>query len=126
MCLKLGSSKTKPKIATKDIVCYKGLIQLRDELITPYKRVSIEIGKTYKSIISNKDGEIHLGLHSFKTLKELKNWATGSGWRRAWWGKAGGEYIKCIIPKGSTYYIGTFDCWKSYASDALTYVEIID
>jgi len=36
------------------------------------------------------------------------------------------KYIKCVIPKGSTYYVGTFDYWKSYASDKLTYVEIID
>lgn len=36
----------------------------------------------------------------------------------------GDVVTKCIIPKGSKYYIGEFNNTISYASDTLKYVQI--
>lgn len=122
MCLELKNSRIKAKIATKDIVCYKGLIKKDNIYYTPYQNCIIEIGNTYKSNIIKEGNEINIGLHSFVTIEDLKPWSVrGMGT----WGKLMG-YIKCIIPKGSKYYIGIFGKYNSYVSDTLQYIEIID
>jgi hypothetical protein len=62
-------------------------------------------------------------LHSFGTLYAAKIITR----------MMGGIVIKCIIPAGSNYYIGTFKfnignkCheYKSYASDCLKYVSVV-
>lgn len=82
--------------------------------LTPYQMVEIEIGKTYTSELEKIDYSVEKGLHSFEKIEDLKN-LYGSD-----------STAKCIIPKGSTYYIGEFNGRISYASDKLTYVEIIE
>ena len=82
--------------------------------LTPYQRANIEIGKTYDSILYKYHDIITLGLHSFSKLKDAK--------------KITSVVAKCIIPKGSEYYEGTFkhkDKYPSYASNKITYVEIV-
>lgn len=124
MCLILKSSKTKPKIATKDIVCYKGVIETYEGLMTPYQIFKVEIGKTYFSEISKYSNEIEVALHSFINYKEIVKWKKTEM-------HLGGmenelKLVKCIIPKGATYYVGTFNFYDSYASSELKYVELVN
>jgi len=123
MCLTLKSSETKPKIATKDIVCYKGIIETPKGFITPYQGFKVKIGKTYFSEIYKYDDEIDVGLHSFAIYEEMIAWE-----KREIEIRKGAELkpVKCIIPRGATYYTGEFSTNKSYASSELKYVELID
>ena len=86
-------------------------------LCTPYQRFPIEIGETYESdLIKRYGNQIYKGLHSFGNLNEAIEDA-----------KLDCDIIvKCIIPKGSTYYIGKFNDKVSYASNKLKYLEIIN
>ena len=79
--------------------------------ITYYQKCEIEIGEIYHSEINKCVDTIHEALHSY-AFKPIQN--------------KGKILVKCIIPKGSTYYVGDFDGSPSYASDTIKYVEIID
>jgi hypothetical protein len=80
-------------------------------LETPFKNFKVIIGETYTSeLIKDEAGNVHEGLHSFRSYKNLSN---------------SGIIAKCIIPKGSQYYEGKFGKKISYASNKLTYVEIV-
>ena len=80
---------------------------------TPYQNAIIEIGETYQSELEiNELIEVHIGLHSFAKLTDAIN-------------NGDGVYVKCIIPKGSHYFIGDFFDSISYASDKITYLEIV-
>lgn len=87
-------------------------IKLVKANLTSYRNFEIKIGKTYTSDLEKEDDRIEKGLHSFKSLGVAKKFSHN-------------KIVKCIIPKGSTYYIGKFGNFISYASDKLTYVEII-
>jgi len=89
-------------------------IEVPFTLITPYQEIPVEIGKTYLSEVEVTNSIIGEGLHSFYDLEDAiddadDNWVI----------------VECIIPKGSTYYSGTFIGWKSYASNELKYEEIV-
>ena len=80
--------------------------------LTPYQRANVEIGKTYDSILYKDYDVITFGLHSFSKLKDVKRITR--------------VIAKCIIPKGSEYYEGTFeDKGISYASNKITYLKIV-
>jgi len=125
MCLQVKEG-TLPKIAKKDIVCYKHLITTSYGYFTTYMHEKVELGNTYSSkldpIVYN---EINMGLHSFSSLKstildakdELKPYFSHTY-----------IIVKCVIPKGATYYKGTFqtrECVNSYVSDQITYTNQI-
>ena len=135
MCLTLYKATCKPRVADKDIVCYKYLCKLlgyKKLFNTPYRNACVSMGETYTSEIEfgilltenidNKSyegsawvGEIEKGLHSYGNFKHAYQNANYSADRCV---------VKCVIPKGSTYYVGTFDSdVLSYASDKLTYVR---
>jgi hypothetical protein len=85
-------------------------------ILTPYQNVEIKIGETYKSKLIKNDSLIEDGIHSFKSLKVAKRLASFDE----------NKFVaKCIIPKGSEYYIGNFNDYVSYASDTLKYVEVL-
>ena len=55
-----------------------------------------------------------MGLHSYASIRDTQ------------YSILVNEVIaKCIIPKGASYYKGRFGGYTSYASDILTYVELI-
>jgi len=85
---------------------------------TPYQHTVITIGKTYSSKLLKWKNEVDKGLHSFATLKAARKDGEGKYVK--------GKYVKCIIPKGSRYYEGTFRSDVSYASTLLKYVEIVE
>jgi len=83
-----------------------------NQFVTPYQRVIVEMGKTYRSEIEvNKRNQIEQALHSYVNIPEDEEFS---------------HIAKCIIPKGATYYEGTFDGKRSYASNKLKYINIIE
>jgi len=84
---------------------------------TPYMNQKVSLGEEYKStiLIDIYKNTISKALHSFK----YKNDAMISCY------DCGGVIVECIIPKGSTYYVGEFNDKPSYASNKLKYIKII-
>ena len=119
MCLKIKSQSRK-QIASKDITVYKHLIPYnitKGIYTTSYQSSIVEIGKTYHSdLVRITSTEVSIGLHSFQSEEVACKRAT-------YWDET---LVECIIPKGSSYYIGDFEgLGVSYASDTLTYIKIL-
>lgn len=122
MCLHIEENQ-KAEIATEDIICYKAITEKFDnDLYTFYQQAKIKIGKTYRSKFTiDFLGEIEKGLHSLTTLEIAKEFIINKFLIH----KA--HIVKCIIPKGSKYYLGHFYVDNdSYASNKLKYVEIVE
>ncbi len=95
-------------------IIVNGEIMYDTEIIgyqTFYQGFKVEMGETYTSELEKTGDTIEKGLHSFETMKGAKLYSS--------------TVAKCIIPKGSQYYEGMFGSSVSYASDTLTYVEIV-
>jgi hypothetical protein len=85
--------------------------------LTPYQNVEIKIGETHKSELIKYGPSIEEGIHSFKSLKAANYFASFEEKK---------IIAKCIIPKGSEYYIGEYDKgYVSYASDTLKYIKVL-
>ena len=131
MCL--YTKQTKPKIAEEDIICYKFYIRDNEILFSPYQGfrapeigivANTELGKSYRptdngSYIHNFLGfkRVDKGFHSFKILEEIKHKING-------YRNLDLVIFKCIIPRGSSYYEGRFDIYKSYCSNSIKLIEI--
>ena len=128
MCL--ITTKNIPEIAQEDIVCYKFYKLRENKLFSPYKEVLApninEVANTvldrvylYEYGGNNPTYMITRGFHSFKYLddliKELDFWLSYDT-----------MIFKCIIPKGTKYYEGTFDGSSSYCSESIILKETID
>lgn len=121
MCLTIFGKKpneVKSKIAKKDIVCYK-VLEIRGKnlgryiyFVTPYKEKKIELNKEYAD---NK--EIRMW-EEYSCLCRQTLTQIGQGVFHTFAGKmdafahcqnmGGCIVVKCIIPKGSEYYVGDF------------------
>lgn len=139
MCLEKKSRI--PRIATKDIIVYKILISKNNKLYTPFCRNEIEIGKTYKGIFDKYNifikhrlrtftnsiicflislffskfihsGYIHFYSNYDNIPNSVKHYYVNSY-----------RIIKCIIPKGTLYFIGKNG---DIASRKIKYIKIID
>lgn len=121
MCLIIKKSSV-ALIATEDIICYKVLTYIITvgKWLTYFKYSPVTIGDTYHSELTRQEltitDAIEKGLHSFASLEDANNFVSD---------RLNVGVFKCVIPKGSTYYKGSFFNWKSYASDTLVYIEII-
>ena len=130
MCLSLTKNQTTPIIAKDDVVCYKHLLVKDGHYFTPYYKTEINFNKVFSSIIEMmNDGEapythnIEEGLHSFANIEDCEQDLFSC------FGSDGIEFrviAKCIIPKGSTYYSGSFYYHSAFASSEIKYLEIID
>lgn len=124
MCLRLKSAYTMPRIAFKDIKCYKKIIITSDgDLFTPFRYAKIKIGEQYRSRLRKYnlgiDVEIEDGLHSVASVESARN-------IDHYYSLEEKEVIvECIIPKFSIYYKGMFNDFISYASNKLKYIEIV-
>jgi hypothetical protein len=127
MCLEI-KKRLALYTAKKDKVVYKYIEKRFGGYVTPYQGFPIKIGHKYTSDLKvEKDyyNIVEIGLHSFKNKKDAIEVAN----------KYYEHYIvKCIIPKGSKYYVGTFDIGSglyghkymtSYASNEIIYVELV-
>lgn len=85
--------------------------------VTPYMAEKVNPGKTYDSdlVVEPNRLSIEVGLHAYARKKDVV-----SRLERL----CIGMLAKCVIPKGSKYYVGKFLYNKSYASDRLRYVSI--
>ena len=129
MCLTIKEKYSEPQIATEDISCYKVILDNRDHkltfyddegLFTPFLKEQIEIGSTYTSEFSfTGAGNIEMALHSLINLDDCHTLIMRL---------LNSQHLiicSCLIPKGSRYYQGNFSGHDSYASDKLTYLEIL-
>ena len=124
MCLRLKSAYTMPRIAFKDIKCYKKMIINSDgDLLTPFRYAKIKIGEQYKSRLrkynSGIDAEIEDGLHSVSSIESARNIDLYYSLEEKV------VIVECIIPKFSIYYKGMFNDFIAYASNKLKYIEIV-
>lgn len=138
MCLKVVINKLtdlQPKIANKDIICYK-IMQMHkpyNRLHSLYQDFPYDRGKKYTLKLSKRDTtdknacfttndsfvQIYKEFHSYvkrinvidklnrlnNNVKDISNFGLIS--------------IKCIIPKSSSYYKGDFNNMESYVSDTI-------
>lgn len=113
----------------KDIVCYKLFWQYGNTLYSFYRNSPYKLNvtrstrtKTPKLYCSNFNGEKtyciqESAFHSFANYGDVKEFHKGSS----------SVIVKCIIPKNSEYiYEGTYAGVKSYASQKLKPIEIIE
>ena len=125
MCLvkdKRYHRHNRPLIAEKDIVCYKKLQPVGDNIyITPVLdiRVPIECVQDkvpFEATIFNKIGFIWRHVLGFSALVEggfIHTFQRDNGYRLY-------EVFKCIIPKGTKYFVGKED---DYASERIIFLE---
>ena len=103
----------KPKKAEKDIIVYKILDK---DCISPYRCFAYNLGVKYDTDIESYKGVftsgiyIENGFHAFTSKRALLKSALKKGFRPA-------TAFKCIIPKGSSYYISS--CKKEIVSDSI-------
>ena len=133
MCLEIKEN-SKVKIAEKDITCYKICLCKTERCKwslknffgnktakfykTPFCYADVEIGKKYQSyLLASSSFSINEGLHSFvenpngKSELYLCNYDV---------------IIKCVIPKGASYYEGIQFNLPGYASSEILYVEFLE
>lgn len=152
MCLAV-KKPYKVKIAEKDIECFKVLEKHTysdgsAKLCTPYQCTVIDKniinGKNpmISQILVKKEGiwkEVNVTKENFEkiidpyallidrgaihTFSSITNARKERSWHRA--RKSGAEYViyKCIIPKGTLYYEGTFNNVRGFASNKLIFKE---
>ena len=94
MCL--VTSQSEPLIAEKDIVVYKCLIKQATTLVSPYIGFIYKLRTLYEASLGvSVHGTITVveeGLHAYYDKKRaLDKWSN--------------EVYKCIVPKGSKYYL---------------------
>lgn len=134
MCLVL-ERKYRKCIAKTDIVVYKHLLRntKTKAMLTSYRKFPVEIGSSYSSKFKihkydatlDLHDEISVGLHSFRTLKACRE---DGNLEKRWKTNDETEMVicRCVIPKGSEYYVGKFCYEVCYASNQITYLEIIE
>ena len=99
----------KPKEAEKDIIVYKILDK---NCVSPYRGFAYNLGVKYDTNMEsynsyfNNDLYIKAGFHAFTSKRALLKSSLKSG-----------VAFKCIIPKGSSYYISS--CKKEIVSDSI-------
>ena len=120
MCLMYARVKE----TTEDIVCYKLYISFEGELRSPYMRSLApnmnEIAKTHLGELYGDDNCINEGFHSFATLEDAMEE------KKIMLRLCHKVIIKCIIPKNSKCYVGSFWGRTSYCSESIILKEIID
>lgn len=116
MCLELLSEKL---VAKEDIICYKIVRKRGDELYTPYQEVKIKPGifKATGTLSEDcgarrktvREGVIHTFAKYDQALDRKDREST--------------LIYKCVIPKGTNYYIGLFEAFLSYGSEVINVLE---
>ena len=126
MCLVIPSG-SKELIAEEDIKCYK-ILEVKSFLWftyyqTPFLGKSIKLGKTYKSRLETDtyglNNKVERGLHSMANIGNCEMVIEQLNIYHYTYGKL--IIIDCTIPKGSTYYKGSFCNLPAYASNTIIY-----
>jgi hypothetical protein len=120
MCLYIKKNQ-EAQIAKRAIVCYK-LVEVSIEEPIYYRSwvqlVTVQLGEEYMSILVKEEGDfsdsISEGLHSYTSLEKAKFELRVSHC----YFEFNSAIVKCIIPKGSTYYKNDDG---QFASDRIIY-----
>lgn len=146
MCIYLTEKNSTPKVARKDIVCYKLVEDVRAYgryskiAYTPFMGYCVSLGETYDAMGQRTIHEFdeydaphgcytHYfsegGIHTFKTLEGVEKFC--NGYSHTYGIGCGCSVVKCIIRKGTEYFSGVFEGTRipCYASSSLTYTEEI-
>ena len=98
-----SSRKLNEQVATKDITAYKVVIFNTIGCTSLFYKFNYEYNKLYTTsfTIQTFDFGFHIseGFHSYKTISQARKLG------RFYWE----HIVKCIIPKGSHYYINNDD-----------------
>ena len=112
------------KETTENIVCYKVYVSFEGKLVSPYMRSSMpnmnEITKTHLEEPYGIGNCVSEGFHSFAILKD----AIDESKYLARYNNCNPIIVRCIIPKDSKCYIGSFLEATSYCSDSIKLIEI--
>lgn len=115
----------KIKETAEDITCYKSYISFEGELRSLFRRSLApnmnEIAKTYLEEPYDTGNYVDRGFHSFANLEDALQ--TGASISRLH--DMDIVVIKCIIPKNSKCYEGSFWGMTSYCSESIILKEII-
>jgi hypothetical protein len=114
MCFVVEYTHPESFIAKEDITCYKVVNYREEKIVSEYKKFVYDIDKLYKldEPLKEINGQIEKGFHSYTKLRIAVGDKT--------------DYqivIKCIIPKGSVYFIS--DYYEEYVADAIIIKEIL-
>ena len=108
----------------EDIVCYKVYVSFEGKLVSPYMRSLApnmnEVAKTYLEEPHGKGNCIERGFHSFATLEDAINESE----RLARNGEYNPIIVRCIIPKDSKCYVGSFWGRTSDCSNSIKSIDI--
>lgn len=130
MCLILGKDQEK-KVAKTNIECFKVVEKYEDpngavEYFSFFQTTPIDVGVVMRSELGRPRAEqrggkniktIYEGFHSFSTTESIE--------RHFRFPINSFNVFRCIIPKGSEYYVGTFGEVENYCSNAIKYIEKI-
>lgn len=140
MCLNI--CKNDAQVAADDIICYKFLrIRRSDEkLVSPFQEFEYELDKEYETkmtvelsgdiegdieyeYITDYWREVEEGFHTLCSEKTTVYFAE----RRTGTFRGHHRYVvvECVIPKGASYYEGTWRGSAGYASDKLKLVKVL-
>lgn len=116
MCLELLSEKL---VAKEDIICYKIVRKRGNKLYTLYQEVEIKPGifkATGTLYEDHGDRRKTVGegvIHTFAKYDQALDEKDGKNTL----------IYKCVIPKGTNYYIGLFEAFLSYGSEIINVLE---
>ena len=120
MCL--ISNFDHPSIADRDLTCYKVYILINDRYKSPYQKADMpKIGELATTSLQESGTYlVEKGFHSFVSLvdaiNEVRLITTIYSYE---------TYIfKCVIPEGTKYYEGSFNCNPSYCSESIIIEEL--
>lgn len=125
----------KPRIAEKDITCYKWYVKIDSVYLSPYQGEPIpafntvvysDLDKPEKNLLLLSSFQykyiVEKGFHSFVNSIDAKynryNQCANYEIRNT-------IIVSCVIPKGSRYYKGVFGNADSYCSEAIIIKEIM-
>ena len=112
MCLK--SLHQESVQADRDITCYKLVYpaNMDNKFRSQFQEFPYELGRTYQETCFRKvnlSRHVYEGFHSYRTVREAVLHAC-----------PGIVLIKCVIPKGSLYYVSEYN--DQYCSDTIRVV----
>lgn len=115
-------------VAQEDIECYK-VLRRRDGVLTSYYHPTFKWKKdvTYTSLLQSFDSvfrsyqsNVEQGFHSYMYQKDAESFI------KEICGEEILVLVKCIIPKGSQFFVGESTDWRpGYASDKIIFTSII-
>ena len=121
-----------PKIADKDIICYKMVTKYRIKgvYLSEYQSFEYIIGRLYTNNIDVKHSEALLqtiyrkdtSLTGTYSISDFMFHSYQSPYK---YSIRADTIVKCVIPKGAYYFEGYFDNSPSYASSQIKILEEI-